>query len=702
MDENQPTSSPRQYKRYVLKVAPACLALFALLLGWQGQRLFDRQHLSTLPHGMIYFCLAVLSLLLARLIYHWSHYALPSWWFKGESLAKEDSPSAKEPTLASTISYLPWRLGATLLALLILVTILVSLSGIDHNDASLSFTGYFWAWVMACTLVVGAWWIPFPNWSAWPERMTRFLLLHRWEMIVLLLITLLGGWLRLNHLADAPFTINGDEGSIGLEVMRVVKGELKNPFTLIWGPLPSLYAFVLAVPMRLFGPSIQVLRFSSALIGTLAIPALFVLARVMNRSSKGRSIALTAALFLATFPMHIHYSRIEVGGSIWDTVLFTAALAAFWYGIQQEKDKIWPFVVAALCAGLDQYAYTGSRLLPLLLLLFAFYLALFDQNRLKDKTIGLLIMILLFCVISGPIYLHGYYYPDEFNARINQTGILQTGWLDAEAELRGESRLSILGDQFRRALFGFAYLSDRAETWGPNSPLAPPLLSLGLFLGLFLSLRHWRHSAIIMLQGWFWGVILTAGMLTLHPPTSNRLVVITPVVCLFAAIGWQMMAQALAPLFLFSFEQQHAKATTWGVLALLAGLTALSGVRAHTAYLADNNYGGGNAFVATQIGYDLAEQATDTTLIMLGAPRIYSDISPLLFLTPDYARQDIYDILNAPPTDLPANTRLMFAVLPERASDLVFIQQAFPNGQLKERRAENRDDVLYYQVIVEK
>jgi len=43
----------------------------------------------------------------------------------------------------------------------------------------------------------------------------------------------------------------------------------------------------------------------------------------------------------------------------------------------------------------------------------------------------------------------------------------------------------------------------------------------------------------------------------------------------------------------------------------------------------------------------------------------------------------------------------MFAVLPERASDLVFIEQAFPNGQLKERRAENRDELLYYQVIVE-
>lgn len=710
MKENEPTSSQRQYKRYILKYAPACFAFLALLLGWQGQASFDKEDLTSLSYGMVYFFFAVLSLLLARLTYHWSHYALPSWWPQHETQAKEDISAVKESTSAPTISHLRMRLAATLLALSILALVLVGLSGIDHYDASLSFTAYFSGWIIACTLVVGAWWLPLPSLSSWRERITEFILIHRWEMLALFLITLLGGWLRLNNLANGPFTINGDEGSLGLEVMRIVKGGVKNPFALIWGAMPSLYGFMLAVPMRLFGSSIQVLRLSSALVGTLAIPGLFVLARVMNRSSKGRAVALTAALFLATFPMHIHYSRIEVGGSIWDTVLFSMTLAAFWYGIQQEKEHTWPFVITGLCAGLDQYAYTGSRLLPLLLLLFALYLALFDEKRIKNKTIGFLAMILTFWVIAAPIYLHGYYYPDEFNARINQTGILQTGWLDVEAELRSESRLSILFDQFRRTLFGFAYIPDQTETWGANSPLAPPLLSLGLFLGLILSLRNWRDSTIILLQGWFWAVILTAGMLTLHPPTSNRLIALAPVVCLFAAMGWQMMAEALAPLFSFSspssplssFGQVYPKAVMWGVLAVFVGFTALSGVRAQTAYLADNDYGGGNALVATQIGYDLAEQPADTTLIMLGAPRIYSDISPLLFLTPDYARQDIYETLNTPPTDLSADTGLMFAVLPERASDLVFIQQAFPNGQLKERRAKDRDDLLYYQVIVEK
>ena len=155
--------------------------------------------------------------------------------------------------------------------------------------------------------------MPLPNQSVWQEQARAWWRIYRLEMICLLLITCLGGWLRLSDLANTPFTINGDEGSIGLEVMRVVKGDITNPFALIWGSMSSLYAFMLAIPTRLFGPSIQVFRFSSALIGTLAIPVLFILARLI----KNAPVALTAALFLATFPMHIHYSRIEVGGSIW-------------------------------------------------------------------------------------------------------------------------------------------------------------------------------------------------------------------------------------------------------------------------------------------------------------------------------------------------------------------------------------------------
>ena len=691
MHSEKPQNSFERLIDSILKIGPAFLALLALWLAMAGQNLFHPEDPTSWRSGMLRFLLATFCLLLARVFYRSSSLSLR------QTLGRQEGLELTKPSdlLIQVRQLSSWRLLATLLAILIIVSVLVGLAGIDINNPPASITAYFWGWVVASALVAGAWLTPLPNWREGQARVVAWLRDHRWEVLGLAVITLLGAWLRLANLGSAPFTISGDEGSIGLEVQRVLRGDLRHPFALMWGSHGSLMAFILALPVRLFGYSIGSLRLVGALMGTLAIPALFALAWQVG----GKRVGLIAALLLATFPMHLHFSRAQLI-IVWDAFTYPATLAAFWWGMRRDQHAIWPFALAALVGGIGQYPYTGSRLLPLLLSLFLLYLALFDQERLRSKRHGLLVMGLIFAIVASPHYLFGLQYPNEFNARLNQEGILQNGWLAQEITNRNESVLLILWDQFRRALFGFAFFPDRSAAWNPGTPLAPPLLSLGFFFGLLLSLRDWRHPAIILLHGWLWCVILIGGMLTLNPPSSNRLIAATPVVCIFAAFGWHRMARALTPLF--SLKAPHTKATTLILLTLLTGFTALSGIRAHRNDLADNHFDAGNAFLATKIGYQLAARPAETTLIMAGAPRLYSDISPLLFLTPNYARQDIYEPLTAPPTNLPANADLMFVVLPERASDLLFIQQAFPNGQLEEIRAENRDELLYYQMIVQR
>ncbi|MGH2544301.1 MAG: glycosyltransferase family 39 protein, partial [Ardenticatenaceae bacterium] len=373
------------------------------------------------------------------------------------------------------------------------------------------------------------------------------------------------------------------------------------------------------------------LRILSALLGTLAIPALFAFARQVA----GRRVALSAALLLATFPMHLHYSRIAVF-NVWDTFTYPATLAALWWGMRHDEQGSWPFVLAALVAGFGQYPYTGSRLLPLLVGLFLVALSLFEPDRLRGKVHGIFVMILLFAVIAAPHYLYGFRHPDEFNARINQVGILQSGWLAQEAAARGEGTLPVLWDQFRRALFGFGFFHDRSASWGAGAPLTLPLLSIGLFFGLVVTLRRLSEPAVWLIHGWFWAVILAGGMLTLSPPTSNRLVAATPVVCLLAAIGWNAAAVSLAR----ARPRPEQRMTAPLLLALFAGVIAFTGIRAHQRYLASNRYGGTEALIATLAAQELLTRPSDTTLVMVGAPRLYSDISPLAFLTTGRGRTD--------------------------------------------------------------
>ncbi|HEX8683271.1 MAG TPA: glycosyltransferase family 39 protein [Ardenticatenaceae bacterium] len=680
---------------------PALLGILAFALALLGQERFVIDDRGRLHEGILLFALAALCLAVARhlLRYPAAPPALPR-------------PRAAEASVESAPRGLLWRWAATGVGILIICLVLAVLA---DSVPPPSYEPLFWGWVLASVLVTGAWLLP-GEFKIQKEKLKMngerresalSSILHfafspngglkvilnsfRWDLVAVGSVTLLAAVLRFPDLASALPTINGDEGSVGLEVRRVLAGELRNPFGLIWGSHSGLVAFIMASFARVLGPSVGSLRLLGATLGTLAIPATYLLARLLT----GRRLAVVAALFLAAAPLHLHYSRLALVNA-WDSFTFPTVLAALWWGMRRDQRETWPFALAGLVAGLGQYPYVGSRLIVIIVVLWLVYLVLFDSEPLRGKGLHLLVMALVFAVVVSPHYLNAVQEPDLFNSRINQEGILQNGWLRNEAQARAESPLYVLWDQFRRALFGFAFFPDRSGAWNSGTPLAPPLLGLGLFLGLIASLRRWRDPAVLLLHGWFWAVILTAGMLTLNPPTSNRLISAIPAVCIFAALGWEGMARALARAW--RGERQRRVAVV--LLALFAGVTLFTGVHAHQRYLANNRFGGTEALIATRVGYTLAEMPQETTLVLMGAPLVYSDISPLVFLTPGYTRRDIIDPLTAPPTDLDTGNPLLFAILPGRESDMNFVLQAFPDGQLTQVHAPDNGELLYYQIAI--
>lgn len=665
------------------RLFPALLTVAALVLAVQAQQRFDPINPATLRGGMLRFGAAVLLLLLAR--------------FQLRYPAATDASTRSAPPQAMDIAALARqlpaaRVGATALGLAILAIVLLGLSRADAAPEGTPFLFYFLGWLTAITLIAGAW----LRWPALSRAQLRgWLRTHRGEVIIFGSLTLLAATLRLVNLETVLYTINGDEASIGLEVQRVLAGEIRHPFALMWGSHSSLVAFVLALPARVVGLSVGSLRLMHALICTLAIPALYLLARPIA----GRDGAAVATLFLATLPMHLHYSRVSVGAGIWDSFFFTATFAAFVWALRREESGWGLFVLTGILSGLGQYSYTGSRLLPLVLLAVVGFMVLVQPAQLRARWPGLVAMALVFLVVASPHYLYGLRHANDFNARLNDVGILQNGWLTNEMQNRGQGALPILWDQFRRALFGLAFFPDQTETWAPGTPLLATLLSLALFLGLVVSLRRWRDPAIALLHACFWGILLTGGMLTVAPPSSNRLVGLTPVACLLAALGWQTVARALAPLAPKPERQHEARIA---ILFLLALATSYTGLRAHQRYLAGNLYGGNNARAASYIGRSLAAMPPDTTLLLATGPRFDSSISPLLFLAPTHPRRDLPNPFAALPDDLPASGDLLFVFTPERALEIPLVQQAFPTATPREVRAADTDEVLYIEVLVDR
>ncbi len=147
---------------------------------------------------------------------------------------------------------------------------------------------------------------------------------------------------------------------------------LLQPFSTI-PAFPWVFPYAQSGGVEIFGNNLTGIRVLSVLIGTVTIPALYLLAR----SLFDKPTALIAALILATFPPHLHFSRAGIN-NIADPLMGTAALAFLAYGFRIRQR--WPFVLAGVALGLTQYFYDGGRLLyPALTLVWLILSAIFTR-----------------------------------------------------------------------------------------------------------------------------------------------------------------------------------------------------------------------------------------------------------------------------------------------------------------------------------
>jgi 4-amino-4-deoxy-L-arabinose transferase-like glycosyltransferase len=683
-------TTDKSTSRWWQRLIPLVVVVVAIVLAVRGQQIFNERNEALLGTAMLYYGGGALLFLVATLL------ASPiPFRFRPKRTASLEEPIAETEESAwwNTFPLLRFLLGIS--SVLLIGGALYTLSLVPRVPQLADYSGIVIRWLAAIALM-GIAFFPIPTRNAyqqWMGRVRTLISTHRLELALVLGILIVSGVMRLWALGTIPSHLNGDEASVGMDVQRILNGEIRDPFGLMWGPLPSLSGFVIAGFYQLLGQSVFALRLPGALAGTLSVVALYVLARGFVR----REVALGAALLLATLPIHIHYSRIAVN-TAWDTFFYTATLAALYWAIERKGNTTPLLLLAGLFMGFSQYAYSGSRLLPAIAIGVVGIYALFYPQRLRGKWIGLVGMVALFLVIASPLYLHAWRYPDDFNARFNQTGIFQTGFVEQEKVARNTDTLGVLTEQLRRTLFGFAYINDTTETWGSETPLVPTLFSLALFLGLLLSLRRWRDPSTALMHGWFWSVIILGGALTTNPPTSNRLISAMPVVALFAAVGWDWVARAFAP---DNPDRTLRLRAQQLVLVLFLLGTAAIGIYTYQGYLESNNYGGLNAKVATFIGRDLAQRPAGTTLVALTAPRIYSGMSPIVFQSPTAPRKDYNDLVQSFPTDLPAGDLLIIA-LPERLGELGSFQAQFGGITPTEVRDPTTNQVLYYSLWVDR
>lgn len=493
---------------------------------------------------------------------------------------------------------------------------------------------------------------------------------RRGDLAWMLGLTMAGGFLRFVALGQIPNILSGDEGVIGNLALSAARGDLNDMFASVFGH-STLYVMLMGASVDLFGNTAFGLRLPNAIAGTVTIPALYVLARRMF----DRRVAILAATLLVFSHIHVHFSRIIVAGSVMDALF---AVLVFWllYEGLVRKSAFF-FALSGLAVGLHLYVYMGGRLLVLLLPVYFVALILLQWPKANEHLPRMAALAGAIVVSGLPMARWALEHPEEFGARANQVGVIQSGWLANEAAATGVPAWQILG---RLLLDAFLTVSHYpAEAFYRSSyPMLDFAAGAFFFLGLGYSLLRIRDARFLMLNGWFWSGIVVGGALVVLPSlAAYRVLIVLPAAILFASVGVNKTIEMA--------ERVLALTPRWPAVAMVCFLlvSAAINVKAYWVDWAPKcAYEDPATRFASQMGSYLATQPSKSQVFLMGEPFIHYGIHQSIdFLDGKMPVQDILEPLVAPPAlSVDPGRPIIFVATPQREPELQFVVQAWPNG----------------------
>lgn len=191
--------------------------------------------------------------------------------------------------------------------------------------------------------------------------------------------------------------------------------------------------------------------------------------------------------------------------------------------------------------------------------------------------------------------------------------------------------------------------------------------------------------------------MIAGGMLTESPPSSQRLITLAVPVCFFIALGlWRLVQLADDVL------ERRVLPTYW----MLGAGVLLFGIFSLTTYFVDYTpkrlYGGANAQFATTIAPALNERTDTHDIYFVGPPHMYWGFATLPFLVPGAHAEDVVDPITQPPAQdmVPTDRGAVFIFHPARSSELRYVRDAFPNGEVRTIRSPADETVIGVLYIV--
>jgi 4-amino-4-deoxy-L-arabinose transferase-like glycosyltransferase len=492
---------------------------------------------------------------------------------------------------------------------------------------------------------------------------------HRFEVLALGAIVAGAGIVRYWHLAWIPNIFGGDEGEMGNEALSILNGELKNPFVTGWLSHATLFFFVQAYSLEIFGKTVYGLRMLSVIGGTLSVLITYLLIRRLFH----RRLALITAALLAVYNFHIHFSRLALN-NIFDTVFAPLVFLLLYAGLESRRAA--SFAAAGMAMGLSLYFYHGTRLIPVVVVLFGIYLLLVERDTIFKNALNFVWLGLGALLVSGPLLYFFSLHPADFMARLTQRGIFQSGWFDTQIK-NGKAASEVLLDQVRRSFLAFNALPDPTNWFGTGLPLLDPLSGMLLVFGSVSGAMRWRQKSYALMLIWLIAGIFFGSTLLENPPTSPSFVIVTVPAIFWVALGLEQVLEVAGRVL------KPLARVRWQAAVLFVFLFAAWNLGFYFLdYTPRYSYGGEPNWVIGALVNYLEKRHDKYRVYFVAPPYIYLGIGSRKFMMPNLNGEDVLNPIRS--ADDLAFVRqahpALFVFVPARAQEFPIVQQEYPNG----------------------
>ncbi|MBI2064933.1 MAG: glycosyltransferase family 39 protein [Candidatus Yanofskybacteria bacterium] len=379
----------------------------------------------------------------------------------------------------------------------------------------------------------------------------------REEWFILFLILTVAVFFRFYQLGSLPPGLWPDEAVNGVDALKALDA---TDFSAEDGPTfgwrifypanngrEGLFINMQAISIWLFGATPFALRVVSAIIGTLTVFGLYLLAKQLFN----RRVASVSAFFLAISFWHVNFSRIGFQ-AIMLPFIMVFAFYFLWRGLR--NGRLGEFFMAGVLGGLGFYTYFSYRIVPLIaILLFINYWYYLKKDFSHKKyeyarnqlLRGFTIMALTVIITTLPIGLYFLGHIEDFLKHEGRP-------ISVFAQ---EQPLKELATSVVNTLAMFNFVGDHNQRH--NIPGSPQLvLPIGLLfaVGFLRELAHWlsrKHGHFSPIHtfmfSWFL-IMLIPGFLSTEAPHALRTIGVIPIVMIFAAQGFWWLMDNLARL----------------------------------------------------------------------------------------------------------------------------------------------------------